>query len=114
LKTNPKPLNYVMFFLSLVLYGCVTQSLTLRLSDSRVLRGIFGSKREEVAGGWRRLHNEELLNLYNLPNVIRVSKSRRMRQKTYSDIAGHHRFRDPCCRPPYSHKHKQLEINDDS
>jgi hypothetical protein len=44
-----------------------------------VLRKIFGSKREEVAGGWRRLHNEELRNLYTSLNIIRVSKSRRMR-----------------------------------
>jgi hypothetical protein len=44
-----------------------------------VLRRIFGPKREEVAGGWRRLHSEELRNLYASPNVIRVMKSRRMR-----------------------------------
>jgi hypothetical protein len=45
---------------------------------NRVLRRMFGPKREEVAGGWRRLHNEELRNLYALPNIIRVIKSRRM------------------------------------
>jgi hypothetical protein len=44
-----------------------------------VLRRIFGPKREEVAGGWRRLHNEELHNLYTSPNIIRVIKSRRIR-----------------------------------
>jgi hypothetical protein len=44
-----------------------------------VLRKIFGPKREEVAGGWRRLHNEELHNFYPSPNIIRVIKSRRMR-----------------------------------
>jgi hypothetical protein len=44
-----------------------------------VLRRIFGPKREEVAGAWRRLHNEELYYLYDSPNVIRVIKSRRMR-----------------------------------
>jgi len=44
-----------------------------------VLRRIFGPKREEVAGGWRRPHNEELCNLYASPNFIRVIKSRRMR-----------------------------------
>jgi hypothetical protein len=47
--------------------------------ENRVLRGIFGPKREEVAGGWRRLHNEELHNLYASPNIIRVIKSRRMK-----------------------------------
>jgi hypothetical protein len=45
----------------------------------RVLRRIFGPKRGEVSGGWRRLHNEELHNLYASPNIIRVMKSRRMR-----------------------------------
>jgi hypothetical protein len=44
-----------------------------------MLKRIFGPKREEVAGGWRRLHNEELHNLYTSPNVIMVIKSRRMR-----------------------------------
>jgi hypothetical protein len=51
--------------------------------ENRVLRGIFRSKREEVAGGWRRLHNEELHNLDTSPNIIRVIKSRRM------GLAGH-------------------------
>jgi hypothetical protein len=46
---------------------------------NRVLKGIFGYKREEVAGGWRRLHNEELHNLYASPNIIRVIISRYMR-----------------------------------
>jgi hypothetical protein len=44
-----------------------------------MLRRIFGPKREEVAGGWGRLHNEELHNLYASPNIIRVIKSRKMR-----------------------------------
>jgi hypothetical protein len=51
----------------------------LRVSENRVLRRLFGPKREEVAGDWRRLHNEELRNLYASPNVIRVIKSRRVR-----------------------------------
>jgi hypothetical protein len=65
--------------------GCGTWPLTLReehrsrVSENRVLRRIFRPKREEVAGGWRRLHNEDLHNLYTSPNIIRVIKSRRVR-----------------------------------
>jgi hypothetical protein len=65
-----------------VSYWCETWSLTLTeehrlsVSENRVLRGIFGPEREDVAGGWRRLHNEELHNLYASPNVIRVIKRR--------------------------------------
>jgi hypothetical protein len=68
-----------------VLYGCETWSLTLReecrlrLFENRVWRRIFGSKRDEVTGEWRKLHNEELHNLYSSPNIERVIKSRRMR-----------------------------------
>jgi hypothetical protein len=51
----------------------------MRVSEKRILRRIFGPKREEVAGGCRRLHNEELHNLYASPNKIRVIKSRRKR-----------------------------------
>jgi hypothetical protein len=51
--------------------------------ENRVLRRIFGPKRDEVTGGWRKLHNEELHNLYSSPSIIRMSKSRRMR------LAGH-------------------------
>jgi hypothetical protein len=47
--------------------------------ENRVLRRIFGPKRDEVKGGWRKLHNEELHNLYCSPSVIRMIKSRRMR-----------------------------------
>jgi hypothetical protein len=50
----------------------------LREFENRVLRRIFGPRREEVAGSWRRLHNEELRNLYASPNIIRVIKPRRM------------------------------------
>jgi hypothetical protein len=66
--------------LTVVLYECETWSLTLRLRvfGNRVLR-IFGQKRREVRGGRRKLHNEELHNLYSSPNVIRMIKSRRMR-----------------------------------
>jgi hypothetical protein len=47
--------------------------------ENRVLRGIFGSKRDEVIGGWRKLHNEDLHNLYYSPSIIRMIKSERMR-----------------------------------
>jgi hypothetical protein len=50
----------------------------MRVSENRALRRIFGPKSEEVAGGWRRLHNEELHNVYASPNIIRVIKSGRM------------------------------------
>jgi hypothetical protein len=51
----------------------------LRVFENRVLRRIFGPKRDEVTGEWRKLHNEELHNLYSSPNIIRMIKSRRMR-----------------------------------
>ena len=68
-----------------VLYGCETWSLTLReehrlrLFENRVLRRIFGAKRDGVTGQWRKLHNEELNDLYCSPSIVRVIKSRRMR-----------------------------------
>jgi hypothetical protein len=49
------------------------------LFENKVLRRIFGPKRDEVTGGWRKLHNEELLNLCSSPSIIRMIKSRRMR-----------------------------------
>jgi hypothetical protein len=56
--------------------------------ENRVLRRIFGLKREEVAGSWRRLHNEELHNLYASSNIIRLIKSRRMRWAGYLALRG--------------------------
>jgi hypothetical protein len=51
----------------------------LRVFENRVLRRIFGPRRDEVAGEWRKLHNEELHHLYSLPSIIRIIKLRRMR-----------------------------------
>jgi hypothetical protein len=47
--------------------------------ENRVLRRVFGPRRDEVTGEWRKLHNEELNDLYSLPNIVRVVKARRMR-----------------------------------
>jgi hypothetical protein len=64
---------------------CETWSLTLReehrlkVFENRVLRGMFGPNRDEVTGGFRKLHNEKLHNLYSSPIIIRMIKSRRMR-----------------------------------
>jgi hypothetical protein len=51
----------------------------LRVFENRVLRGILGPKRDQVTGEWRKLHNEEMNDMYSLPNIVRVVKSRRMR-----------------------------------
>jgi hypothetical protein len=51
----------------------------LRVFENRVLRRVFGPKRDEVTGKWKKLHNEELNDLYSSPNIVRVVKSRRMR-----------------------------------
>jgi hypothetical protein len=75
---------YKTVILPLVLYGCETSSLTLkedqrlRVFENRVLRRIFGPKREEDRS-WRKLHNDELHSLYSSPNIVRVIKSRRVR-----------------------------------
>ena len=85
-------LNFIIYFYFLILkeliiyvYGCETWSLTLReerklrVFENVVLRRIFGPRRGEVTGEWRRLHNEELNDLYCSPSIVWVIKSRKMR-----------------------------------
>ena len=57
----------------------IKEECRLRVFENRVLRRVFGPKRDEVTGEWRKLHKEELSDLYSLPNIVRVVKSRRMR-----------------------------------
>jgi hypothetical protein len=82
---NLKIRIYRITILPVVLYGCETWLLKLkeehrlRVFENRVLRRIFGPKRDEVKGEWRKLHNEELRGLYSLPNSVRVIKSKRLR-----------------------------------
>jgi hypothetical protein len=74
---------YKIIILTAVLYARETWSLTLReehrlrVFENRMLRRIFGPKKDEVMGGWRKLHNEDLHNLYSSPSIIRMIKSRR-------------------------------------
>jgi hypothetical protein len=88
---------YKTIILTVVLYGCETWSLTLReeyrlrVFENRVLRRIFGLKWDEVTGDWRKLHNEELHNLYSSPDIIRQVKSRRMRSAGHVTRMGEER-----------------------
>jgi hypothetical protein len=116
LSRNVKVKIYKTIILPVVLYGCETWSLTLRedhrvrVFENRVLRRIFGPKREEVKGEWRKLHSEELHNLYSSPNIIRQIKSRRMRwagnvacmevvRKVYRVLVGKSEGKRPLGRP---------------
>jgi hypothetical protein len=85
LSKNVKIKIYKTIILPVVLYGCETLSLKLReehrlrMFENRMLRRIFGPKRDELTGDWRKLHKEELHGLYSSPSIVRVIKARRMR-----------------------------------
>ena len=85
LSKNLKIQIYRTIILLVGLCGCETWPLTLRkerklgVFEKKVLRRIFGPRRDEVTGEWRRFHNKELNDLYSSPNIVRVIKSRRMR-----------------------------------
>jgi hypothetical protein len=102
--------------LPVVLYGCETWSLKLRkehrlrVFENRFLRRIFGPKRDEVTGEWRKFHSEELHNLYSSPDIIRQVKSRGMRwaghvasmgkdRKVYKVLVGEPEGKRPLGRP---------------
>ena len=76
---------YRTVILPVILHGCESWSTTLadeqklRVFENKVLRKIYGPKRDEMTGEWRRLHNEELHGLYDSPDVVRIMKSRRLR-----------------------------------
>jgi hypothetical protein len=85
LSKNIKIRLYKSIILPELLYGCETWSLTLReehrlkMFVNRVLRRLFGPKRNEVIAGGRKLHNAELYNSYPSPSIVRMIKSRRLR-----------------------------------
>jgi hypothetical protein len=89
---------YKNIILPVVLYGSETCSLTLREEhrlrefENTVLRRIFESRRDEVTGGWKKLHSEELHNLHSSPNAIRVWKSRRIGWEGYIARLGEGKF----------------------
>ena len=82
LTRNLKFKIYRTIILPVVLYGCETWSLTLReehrlrVFENTVLKRIFGPKRDEVTGEWRKTHNDDLNDLYPSPNIVPVIKSR--------------------------------------
>jgi hypothetical protein len=107
---------YKTIILPVVLYVCETWSLMLReehrlrVFENRVLRRIFGPKRDEVTGCWRKLHNEELHGLYSSPGTVRVIKARMMRwaghvacmgevRAAYNILVGRPEGRRPLGRP---------------
>jgi hypothetical protein len=116
LSRNVKIKIYKTIILPVVLYWCETLTLTLmeenrlRVFETRVLRRIFGPKRDEVTGGWRKMHNEELHGLYSSPNIFRVIKARGVRwaghvarmgevRGAYNILVGRPEGRRPLVRP---------------
>jgi hypothetical protein len=116
LARNVKVKIYKTVILPFVLYGHETWSLTLReehrlrVFEKRVLRRIFGPKRDEVTGDWMKLHNEELHKLYSSPDIIRQIKLRRIRwaghvahmeegRKVYKVLVGKPKGKIPLGRP---------------
>jgi hypothetical protein len=97
LSKNVKIKIYRTIILPFVLCGCESWSLTLReecrlrVFENKVPRRIFGPKRDEVTGEWRRLHNKELYALYSSPTIIRVIKSRRLRWAEHVACMGERR-----------------------
>jgi hypothetical protein len=87
-------LGCLTIILPVILYGCETWSLTLReehrlrVFENKVLRRIFGPKRDEVTGVWRKLHNEGLRHLYSSPSIMRIIKSRTMRWAGHVALIG--------------------------
>jgi hypothetical protein len=97
LTRNVKVKIYKTIVLPVVLYGCEIRSLTLkeehilRVFQNRVLRRIFGPKRDEVKEEWMKLHSQELHNVYSSPDIIRQIKARRMRWAGYVACMGEER-----------------------
>jgi hypothetical protein len=67
----------------IVIINILREERRLRVFENRVLRRVFGPRRDEVTGEWRKLHNEERSDMYSLPKIVRVVKSRRMRWAGY-------------------------------
>jgi len=112
LSRNLKIKIYKIIILPVISYGYETWSLTLReerklrVFENMVFRRMFAPRRDEVTGEWKRLHNEELNDLYSSPNIVRVLKSRRMkwaghvaRMGVYRILVGKPEGRRPLGRP---------------
>ncbi|PSN30233.1 hypothetical protein C0J52_27890 [Blattella germanica] len=105
LSKNIKMKIYKTVILPVILYGCETWTLTLReekrlrVFENKVLRKIFGLKRDEKTGEWRRLHNTELKDLYGKPDIIRKIKSHRIRWAVRRILEGKPEGKRPVGRP---------------